>query len=278
MTEFPSVSKDRVRDYWNSRPCNVRHSTLPVGSREYFEAVAERKYFVEYHIPEFADFDRWRGKRVLEVGCGLGTATVSFALAGAEVTAVDMSTESLALARKNAETRGVADRVTFLEADAEELSKYVNPEPYDLVYSFGVIHHTPHPERAIREMRRFLAPGGTLKLMVYSRWSAKVMRIVLEDGHGRFWDHAELVANASEAQSGCPVTYTYSRRSGRRFVEAAGFAVDDVHADHIFPYRIPDYVQYRYVKRFPMNVLPYRATRALEHALGWHLCISAHAV
>ncbi len=278
MTEFSSVSKDRVRDYWNSRPCNVRHSTLPVGSREYFEAVAERKYFVEYHIPEFADFDRWRGKRVLEVGCGLGTATVSFALAGAEVTAVDMSTESLALARKNAETRGVADRVTFLEADAEDLSKYVNPEPYDLVYSFGVIHHTPHPERAIREMRRFLAPGGALKLMVYSRWSAKVMRIVLEDGHGRFWDHAELVANASEAQSGCPVTYTYSRRSGHRFVEEAGFAVDDVHADHIFPYRIPDYVQYRYVKRFPMNVLPYRATRALEHALGWHLCISAHAV
>lgn len=272
------MSKDSVRDYWNARPCNVRHSTLPVGTREYFEAVAERKYFVEYHIPEFADFDRWKGKRVLEVGCGLGTATVSFALAGAEVTAVDMSTESLALARQNAATRGVSERVTFVEADAEELTKYVDPEPYDLVYSFGVIHHTPYPERAICEMRRYLDPGGTLKLMVYSRWSAKVMRIILEDGRGRFWDHARLVANASEAQSGCPVTYTYSRRSGRRFVESAGFAVDDVYADHIFPYRIPDYVEYRYKKRFPMNVLPYRATRAVEHALGWHLCITAHAV
>jgi len=278
MSSFSSVPKDRVREYWNARPCNVRHSTLPVGTQEYFEAVAERKYFVEYHIPEFAEFDRWKGKRVLEVGCGLGTATVSFALAGAEVTAVDMSSESLALARQNAKTRGVADRITFLEADAEELSKYVEVEPYDLVYSFGVIHHTPHPERAIREMRRYLEPGGELKLMVYNRWSAKVMRIVIEDGHGRFWDHERLVADASEAQSGCPVTYTYSRRSGRHFVEAAGFKVDDVHADHIFPYKIPDYVEYRYVKRFPMNLLPYRGTRITEHALGWHLCITAQAV
>lgn len=278
MTSFSSVSKDQVRDYWNSRPCNIRHSTLPVGTKEYFEAVAERKYFVEYHISGFAEFERWKDKRVLEVGCGLGTATVSFALAGAEVTAVDMSTESLALARQNAETRGVADRVTFVEADAEELTKYVEPEPYDLVYSFGVIHHTPYPERAICEMRRFLEPGGELKLMVYNRWSAKVMRIVLEDGQGRFWRHERLVANASEAQSGCPVTYTYTRRSGRRFVESAGFHVDDVHVDHIFPYKIPDYVEYRYVKRFPMNVLPHGPTRLVEHALGWHLCITAHAV
>ena len=65
---FAEVEIARVRDYWNDRPCNIRHSTAPVGTKEYFDEVEARKYFVEYHIPEFAEFERWRGKKVLEIG------------------------------------------------------------------------------------------------------------------------------------------------------------------------------------------------------------------
>ena len=61
---FRQTPITKVSDYWNSRPCNIRHSAKEVGSREYFDEVEERKYFVEYHIPGFAQFDRWKGKRL----------------------------------------------------------------------------------------------------------------------------------------------------------------------------------------------------------------------
>src|SRR5213080_2842306 len=146
MNEFRDVPIARVKDFWNARPCNVRHSAKPVGDREYFEEVEARKYFIEPHIPRFADFSRWAGKRVLEIGCGIGTDTINFARAGAHVTAVDLSEESLAIARERAQVYGLGDRIEFYAADAERLSAVVPPAPYDLVYSFGVVHHTPHPE------------------------------------------------------------------------------------------------------------------------------------
>ncbi len=266
---------ERVREYWDKRPCNIRHSPRPVGSLEYFEEVRARKYFVEPHIPKFAQFPAWRGKRVLEVGCGIGTDTIEFALNGAFVTAVDLSRESLKVARRRADVYGVADRVRFINANAEQLSEAVKAEPYDLVYSFGVLHHTPHPEIAVAQLRRYLDPGGTLKVMVYHRASWKVLEILTIYGKGRVWRLNELIARYSEAQTGCPVTYSYTRRSARQFLEQAGFRVTDIFADHIFPYRIPDYVNYRYVKKWYFRILPQPAFRRLERHLGWHLCLTA---
>jgi hypothetical protein len=66
---------EAVERYWNARPCNVRDSPKPLGSREYFDEVEQRKHFVEGHIPKFAQFERWSGKRVLEVGCGIVRAS-----------------------------------------------------------------------------------------------------------------------------------------------------------------------------------------------------------
>jgi 2-polyprenyl-3-methyl-5-hydroxy-6-metoxy-1,4-benzoquinol methylase len=264
----------QVRDYWNARPCNIRHSPQAVGSREYFDEVEARKYLVEPHIPAFAEFPRWAGKRVLEIGCGIGTDTINFARAGARVTAVDLSEKSLELARHRAEIFGLADRISFLAADAERLSEAVRPEPFDLVYSFGVIHHTPHPENVIREVREhFVHPDSELKVMVYHRNSWKVLWILLAEGKGAFWNLDELVARNSEAQTGCPVTYTYTTATVRGLLR--GFKVESEFVDHIFPYRIPDYVKYHYVKNWYFRILPKPAFRALERRFGWHLCVTA---
>jgi ubiquinone/menaquinone biosynthesis C-methylase UbiE len=267
-----------VQRYWNARPCNIRHSPKPVGSKEYFDEVEARKYLVEPHIPAFAEFDRWRGKRVLEVGCGIGTDSINFARAGADLTAVELSSESLRIAAERAEVMGVAAGIRFVEANAEELTSVLDGEPYDLVYSFGVIHHTPHPERALAEMRALTAPGGTLKLMIYHRRSWKVFWIVAAQGKGRFWKTDGLVAEHSEAQTGCPITFSYTRGEARELVEQSGFRVRDVWVDHVFPYRIRDYVEYRYVKEPYFRWMPEPLFRAFERRFGWHLLVEAEAV
>ena len=266
-----------VQRYWDARPCNIRHSPKPVGSREYFDEVEARKYLVEPHIPGFADFGRWRGKRVLEVGCGIGTDSINFARAGAELTAVDLSPESLRVAEKRAAVMEVGDRIRFLQANAEELASALDGETFDLVYSFGVVHHTPRPDRALAEMRKLVAPGGTLELMVYHRRSWKVFWILTTQERGRFWRAKELVAKHAEAQTGCPVAFTYTRREARELVESAGFRVVDVAVDHVFPYRVRDYVEYRYVKEPYFRWMPDRLFRRFERAFGWHLLITAEA-
>lgn len=274
--EFAKVSIQEVKDYWNARPCNIRHSTAEIGTEEYFNQVEARKYFVEPHIPGFAEFERWRGKRVLEVGCGIGTDTINFARAGANVTAVDLSAESLKVARKRASIFGLSDRIEFCEANAERLSEFVRPEAYDLVYSFGVIHHSPQPENIISEIRKnFVQHGSTLKLMVYHRYSWKVWWMLLQEKM-RFWDLDNIVAKHSEAQTGCPITYSYSRNSVKDLV-GDGFKVDEVFVDHIFPYQIPKYIRYEYEKEWYFRMLPDAAFRSLEGTLGWHLCVTATA-
>jgi 2-polyprenyl-3-methyl-5-hydroxy-6-metoxy-1,4-benzoquinol methylase len=264
-----------VRAYWNSRPCNIRHSTKPVGTREYYDEVEARKYFVEPHIPRFAEFERWNGKKVLEIGCGIGTDTINFARAGARVTAVDLTEQSLQVARQRARVFGLEDRIRFIQADAEKLSESVPVEPYDLVYSFGVIHHTPDPNRVLDEIRKYVNPASTVKIMVYNRWSWKVFWILLVYGKGQFWKLDRLVAEYSEAQTGCPVTYSCSRAEGRRWFENRGFRVTDVMVDHIFPYAIAEYVQYRYKVVWYFRWMPKTLFRALERAFGWHLCLTA---
>lgn len=272
---FAEMSLAQVRSYWNARPCNVRHSPKPLGSREYFDEVESRKYFVESHIPRFADFERWHGKRVLEIGCGIGTDTISFARHGAHVTAVDLSENSLNIARQRAAVFGFEDRIRFIQANAEELSSFVPVEPYDLVYSFGVIHHTPQPARVLEEIRKYVHPRSSVRIMVYNRWSWKVFWILFVYGRGRVWKMDRLIADYSEAQTGCPVTYSYSRRSGKEFLETHGFHVVGSFVDHIFPYRIPEYTQHRYRKVWYFRWLPRPLFRGLERVLGWHLCLVA---
>ena len=92
--------------------------------------------------------------------------------------------------------------------------------------------------------------------MVYHRRSWKVFWILMGYGKGQFWRLDELVAEHSEAQTGCPVTYTYTRDEGRQLIESSGFRVTDVFVDHIFPYRIPEYVKYEYVKSWPWSWTP----------------------
>lgn len=274
--DFHEVPLDTVAAYWDKRPCNIRHSDKEVGTKEYFDEVESRKYFVEPHIPSFAKFSHWRGKRVLEIGCGLGTDTISFARAGAEVTAVDLSERSLAVAKRRAEVYQLP--VSFYRADAEHLSEVVPRESYDLIYSFGVLHHTPNPAAAFRQLRQYCHSQTCLKAMVYYRYSWKVLALLLGEGRGQFWRLTDIVAQNSEAQSGCPVTYTYGKVDIRRLLEDCDFQLEHAEVHHIFPYRIRVYKRYRYVKEWYFRYLPEWIFSMLERQFGWHLCLTARPV
>lgn len=268
-----NVEIETVEHYWDRRPCNIRHSPSLVGTRGYFDQVATRKYFVESHIPGFAEFPRWGGKKVLEVGCGIGTDTISFVRAGATVTAVDLSSESLRIAIRRAKVYGLEDFITFYHGNAEELSSFVPVEAYDLVYSFGVIHHTPHPQRAVQEFKKYMGPCSELRIMVYSKVSYKLFQVLKK---AAVWDMGqidELIAWSSEAQSGCPVTHTYTLDEVRELLE--GFAILDIRKAHIFTWDIDAYIHYEYKKDPAWANVSDRCLAKLEKELGWHTLVSA---
>jgi 2-polyprenyl-3-methyl-5-hydroxy-6-metoxy-1,4-benzoquinol methylase len=260
MSTMQAATIEQVRDYWNRQPCNIRHGVAPVGTKEYFDQVEARKYRVEPHIPGFADFRRWAGRRVLEVGCGIGTDATNFARAGADLTAVELSSESLQLCQRRFEVFGLDAR--FYQANVEQLSTVVPVEPYDLVYSFGVVHHTPNPRRGIEEIMRYMRPGSELRLMLYAKISWKNFLMRLERAQ-------------AEAQADCPVVYTYTARGVRTLLR--GLDVVSIRKEHIFPWSIPEYVQHRYRKVWYFRAMPRPVFRALERLLGWHLLIVARS-
>ena len=157
--------KERVRAFWQEHPCGTKFADAEVGSRRFFEAVEEHRYRTEWHIPEAAGFEKAKGLRVLEVGCGLGTDGARFARAGAVYTGVDLTEAAVSLARRRFELEGL--KGDFRVADAEALE--FADESFDLVYSHGVLHHTPDARASVAEIRRVLAPKGRAVVMLYHR-------------------------------------------------------------------------------------------------------------
>jgi len=162
MAESHSL-KEAVRSHWDARPCGTRE--VPTEDRrQFFDQVERERYELEPHIPAFADFPSGRGNRVLEIGVGAGTDFVNWARHGANLTGVDLTEAGVALAHERLSLEGLDADLRV--ADAEHLP--FDDESFDIVYSYGVLHHTPDTDRAIAEALRVLKTGGgTLKLMLY---------------------------------------------------------------------------------------------------------------
>lgn len=253
------ITIDQVRQFWDARPCNVRHSDRPRGTREYFDEVERKKFTAEPHIPAFCEFDRWQGRRVLEIGCGIGTMAINFARAGADYTGVELSEESLELTRQRFEVYGEHGR--FFHGNAEELTGFVPIQQYDLVFTWGVIHHSPNPQRILEQAQLYMRPGSCLKVMVYATNSWKNYMI-------------EAGLDQPEAQWGCPIAYTFGADELVRMI-GSGYDQIRVHQDHIFPFQIEPYKQGVYTKQPWFENMDATMFRVLEQRLGWHLMLTA---
>jgi len=154
-----TVIKEAVRDFWNAEPCGTRY----LGGPQDFGAHARARYELEPFIFDFADFPSARGLKVLEIGVGMGADYLEWLKAGARATGVDLSAASIQRARQRCEAAGFNPDLRI--ADAEQLPF---PDNYfDLVYSYGVMHHSPNTQQCVREVLRVLRPGGRAKIMVY---------------------------------------------------------------------------------------------------------------
>jgi 2-polyprenyl-3-methyl-5-hydroxy-6-metoxy-1,4-benzoquinol methylase len=249
------------RRYWDRQPCNIRHSSKPVGTKEYFDEVEYKKYRVEPHIPVFADFDKWRGKRVLEVGCGIGTDAVRFARAGAIYTGIDFSHTTADIAATRLSVYNLPGKIYCL--DAQDLIHY-NILPlgaFHLIYAFGSLHHMANPKEAIFQLRPLIRPEGELRMMVYARdsWKFKMINI----GQDQF-----------ESQEGCPIVHTYTKGEVATLLHPH-FQLVDLWQTHIFPYKVGKYKSHEYEKEPWFEAMPPDMFERLERVLGWHLLVRA---
>ncbi|HEV8588379.1 MAG TPA: class I SAM-dependent methyltransferase [Pyrinomonadaceae bacterium] len=287
--------KERVRAFWQQHPCGTKFSDVEQGSPEFFARIEAHRYAKEWHIPAAADFAGARGLRVLEIGCGIGTDGAQFSEAGADYTGVDLTEAAIELARNNLKTRDL--RGEFRVADAENLD--FPDESFDLVYSHGVLHHTPDIVAAVGEVHRVLKPGGRAIVMLYHRGSynyrigirilrragasllksesgIRLVHVLTAEPESSLQEHAAALRasrnghfsaaellNQSTDGAGNPLARVYSRRDARELFKA---------------FRKLELRTYFLNKRFiPIigNLLPRPIESALASRWGWHLWIYA---
>jgi SAM-dependent methyltransferase len=172
---------EEIRTYWNTHIHDLDVSKQPPGSRGFFDDLDRYHFEKLHHLVRLVHFDGYRGRSVLDVGCGAGVDLARFAKGGAVVTGVDVSPSAVALARSNFDQQGLQGR--FEVADGEALP--FGDGAFDLVFAHGVVQYTVNPQRLVDECRRVLKPGGEAVFQVYNRISwlnalSKLMKVGLE--------------------------------------------------------------------------------------------------
>ena len=195
----PPPSKTAVVNFWNTEPCGTRY----LGEKSEFEAHSRARYLLEPYIPDFAGFASAPGLRVLEIGVGMGADYEQWLKAGAIATGVDLSSVSVERTRRRCELAGFAPDLHV--ADAENLPFAENS--FDVVYSYGVMHHSPDTAKCLTEALRVLKPGGEARIMLYHHASLTGIMLWLRYGIWRTQSIRRCVNENLES----PGTKTFTR-------------------------------------------------------------------
>jgi SAM-dependent methyltransferase len=196
----PPPSKNAVADFWNAEPCGTRY----LGEKTEFEAHARARYQLEPHIFDFAGFTSARDLRVLEIGVGMGADYEQWLKTGAIASGIDLSAASLERTQRRCERAGLVPDLCL--ADAENLP--FGPDSFDVVYSYGVMHHSPNTAKCLDEAWRVLKPGGEARIMLYHHVSLTAMMLWLRFGLWRGQSIRHCVYESLES----PGTKTFTRK------------------------------------------------------------------
>ena len=295
-----------VYTFWNTEACGTHFVPQYDDERDFFEKYREHRYRTEWHIPLLVPFAEAKGKKVLEIGTGNGADGVMFALNGAVYTGVDLTEAALGASRKHFDLLGLSG--VFQKENAEHLS--FPDESFDIVYSHGVLHHTPHPQTAIDEVYRVLKPGGRATVMLYHKHSfnycARIMTYMrlrvlskILSRFGRWRCDRETVLSQSPAglrgntdRKIWEIHYynflqeTWSYLKAANFVHhctdgpecPVAFAFSKADARRLFSrfHDVQMQVAHFPLNRYPLSQwLPFSVERFLAARIGWYLFIFA---
>lgn len=251
MREIISNDKDSVKDFWNRNVCQTDYiKNQERGTKIFFEESEQLRYHYHYHLlPLFDNLaTEYKGGKLLEIGCSMGTDLLQMARRGFSVTGVDLTEAGIDLARQRF---ALYELSADLEVgDAENLR--FEDKSFDVVYSFGVIHHTPDTEKAVQEIHRVLKIGGLAVIMLYYRPSLNYIA------------HKLLGIPADGSRSDpVPVAKTYTKKSAMNMFQS--YSEINLDVDYLFG------TGWGKVNRF----MPKSLHRALGKKFGWHLMIRA---
>lgn len=205
--DLTTAQKKGVREFWNADPCGTRY----LDGKEDFDAHARARYALEPFIFDFAKFQSARGLKVLEIGVGMGADYLEWLKADGQATGVDLSAASIARARRRCELAGYQPDLRV--ADAEQLPFADNS--FDVVYSYGVMHHSPNTPQCLHEAWRVLKPGGQARIMVYHHPSITGAMLWLRYGMLRGKSLRQSVFDHLES----PGTKTYTREEALQLLD-----------------------------------------------------------
>jgi SAM-dependent methyltransferase len=250
--------KQKIVEYWDRQPCNINHSKSEVGTVEFFEENSNKRYKVEPHLRDLAQFHLYQGKRVLEIGCGMGADAAEFAKHGAEYVGIDISEESVRLAQQRFQVLGLSGQF-FVHNAEEDFSKYGK---FDLVYSCGVLHHYPDIDTIIDNIHKVLVDNGEFKFLVYAKnsWKYAMIRKGLDQ---------------YEAQAGCPYAKAYTNEEIYTLLEGK-FDIGRIRQAHCFMWNVGKYKQNIFELEPWFDAMSPEMREAMGEYLGWHLLVKAN--
>ena len=255
--------KQDVHDFWNSKACGTWEIDKEKFSKEYFEEIEETRYRLHPEIHPFAGFQKAKGLKVLEVGVGAGTDFLQWVRAGAEAYGMDLTEEAIAHVEHRLNLYGL-QAAELKVADSENI-----PYPdnfFDVVYSWGVIHHTPDTEKAMDEIVRVCKPGGEVKVMIYHRhsllaWFFWIRKAMLK---GKPWESvAKVLFDHMESYG----TKAYTANEAAQML--AKHSLSDVQIKPVLTY----YDKLLRFGAFPAFVSKIAATLLGGDKVGWFLTI-----
>ena len=211
---------DDVKQWWDEHPMDYqgydkKQLETDDDYRAFFAKVDEAWYNSTMQInssnpaylgDRLLDRNRVAGRKVLEIGCGMGTWTQTFAEWGCDVTGIDLTGYAVEMTKKRLELADLKARV--IEMDAANTG--LPDDAFDFIWSWGVIHHSPHTEQIVKEIHRLLKPGGEFGIMVYYKYSVHstyvLVRLGLLRGELFRYRWQDLQARHSEAEDyGAPL-------------------------------------------------------------------------